>query len=88
MARLTYFLTPSKHYGKAYELTVEKSGSGKREVVNVFPEREGWTVQEVTQNAMGRALIVALQSKHDYGNHSQLVIEFEICSIEDPLITL
>ena len=74
--------------GKAYELTCEKNGSGKREIVNLFPERKGWTIQEVTQNAMGRALIVALQSKHDYGNKATLVIEFEICSIVDPAIVI
>lgn len=88
MTKLTYFLSQSKRDGKAYELTCEKNGSGKREIVNLFPEREGWTIQEVTQNAMGRALIVSLQSKHDYGNETQLVIEFEICSIIDPLIKL
>jgi len=88
MARLTYFLSPSKIEGTAYELTCEKNGSGKREIVNVFPERSGWTIREVTQNAMGRALIAAMQSKHDYGNHSQLVIEFEICSIVDPMIVI
>ena len=88
MAKITYFLTPSKHPNTAYELTAERNGSGKREIVNYFPEENGRTVAQVTQNAMGRALIHALQSKHDYGNETQLVIEFEICSIIDPLIKL
>jgi len=88
MANLIYFLTPSTTAGFAYELTCRKKGTERREIVNRFPERSGWTIQEVTQNAMGRALIVALQSKHDYGNNTELVIEFEICSIQDPLINL
>jgi hypothetical protein len=76
---LTYFLSKSSHPDMAIDLTVQGAHEG-REICNMWPN------ESHLNEAIGAAVVRALQSKNDYGNNVRLVIELEVCSIIDPMI--
>jgi len=85
MSRITYFLSNSKDEGYSFELTSSKNG-GERELCNRWPSTHVNDFQ--MQQAVGKAFLSALTSKHDYGNNVQVVIEIPICSIDAPLVAI
>jgi len=85
MAKITFFLSSSKDAGFNFELTSSKNGE-ERQLCNRWPDTHNNDFQ--LQQAIGKAILSALTSKHDYGNTVQVVIELPICSIDVPLILI
>ena len=84
MANINFFLSSSKDDGFSFELTSSKN-NGERQLCNRWPDTHQNDFQ--LQQAIGKAILTALTSKHDYGNKVQVVLELPLCSIDDPVIS-
>jgi hypothetical protein len=79
---LIYFVSECKDSEYAYEITVQRDGQ-EPQINTRYPKKEQ------LNECIGLALKLAISAKHDYGNSNvKLVIEPDICSISEPMISI
>lgn len=80
--KITYFVSECKAPGFSYEVTVQREGKERQSECR-------WKNSNEMFEAIGFATAKAVQSKQDYGNKNvKLVIELNVCSIIDPIISI
>lgn len=80
--KMVYMVSPSPDADFTYYVTAQR-GDKTPELVTRFK------VAAQLNEAIGLAVKMAIQSKHDYGNNNVfVVIQPDICSISEPMIKI
>jgi hypothetical protein len=86
--KVTYFVSQSKDAGYTYEVTAINDNMPERSIVKRWPCKPDGNEHIQEREAIGIGVMLALQSKNDFGNKAEVVIELPICSIDSPVIKL